>query len=320
MADIGKINALALASVDKINNVAKANVAKFSGVTKPSGATGEAFKTDDLEIWWDPENGAASSALTFVNTNTTDDYADMTIENMARTDGYNTSDVSGQPMYGDHRILKGTASDFTTLTIGGVSRGVIHLDGTDDSILTRELQAYASQHSWPYPSSGIWNLGTWLDLCASSGPGFTVEFFWRSDGAFNGQGNIMGTYNEAFRFRMVSGQMVGVGMKLGSSSWNTGWYPSTDTWYHMVFTFDPSASSNQMKIYINGALEAQRTGTSSISSGTWIRNTFLIGAYQTGGAEAQHMYVGLFRKYWTPLTAQEVSDNYDADKSKYGLT
>ena len=46
----------------------------------------------------------------------------------------------------------------------------------------------------------------------------------------------------------------------------------------------------------------------------------VIGAYQTGGAEAQHMYVGLFRKYWTPLTAQEVSDNYDADKSKYGLT
>lgn len=320
MADIGKINGLALASVAKINNVAKANVAKFSGVTKPSGTTGENFKTDDLEIWW--RGGDNDSNFYQVNNG-----SGRTIENQATVEGYNVPWTASQPAYGDHRILQGTSADFTSLTINSQSVGVINLDGSNDSIITRQLTVGDGRSDWqfPYPaapSTAVMYKNKWYDITTASGAtGFTVELWWRSDGSFNSNGNIMGTYNECFRFRINSiGQMVGVGMRLGSSSWNTGWYPSTNTWYQLSFVFDPTLSSNQSKLYVNGALEAQRSGGSNVSASTWIQNTLLIGAYQTGGAEAQHMYVGLFRKYITPLTATEISTNYDADKATFGLT
>jgi hypothetical protein len=243
----------------------------------------------------------------------------MTLENKAATEGYNSSDVQGQVMYGDHRLLQGATNDFTTLTINGASVGVIHLDGSNDNVLTRPHQ-YAG-YSWPYPSSGNWFMQKWYDLSRSTGSGWSIELFFRSDGSWNNNGNLFSVYNEAFRFRFSSsGALIGVGMKIGSSTWNTGLTFSTNTWYHIVITFDPSLSSNHMKIYRNGSLAAQRSGTSSISSNTWVGGLMLIGAYQTSGSEAQHLYLGQHRRYKSPLTAQEVSDNYDADKATYGLS
>lgn len=315
---IDKINGIDFSSIAGVNGVAKADIAKFNGVE--AAAAGEAFKTDDLEIWW---KGDSDASPNFYNTG----YQGLTIENLAATDGYASTWPDGSALIGDHRLLNTTnASAFTSLTISGSSVPVIFLDGANDGIFTRELQVGSPSGTWvnwTYPTTAgeIVQKNVWYDITQPSGSGFTVELWWRSDGSFNSNGNIFGTNNECFRFRINStGQFVGVGMRLGSSSWNTGWYPSTDTWYQLSLVFDPSLSSNQMKLYVNGALEVQRTGTSNVSASTWIRNSLWIGVYQGSGSEAQHMYVGQFRKYKTPLTATEISDNYDADKATYGLS
>ncbi len=315
---VSKINGIALSSIAKISGKAKGSISKFQGALVAAASPSFDFKTDDLEIWW--RGGDSDSNYYHVS------YSGRTIENQATVEGFSDPWTASDPAYGDHRILQGTSADFTTLTINSASVGVISLDGSNDNIITRQLHVGADHANWQftYPASGsavVFKNG-WYDITTATGAsGFTVELWWRSDGAFNSNGNIMGTYNECFRFRInSSGQFVGVGMRLGSASWNTGWYPSTNTWYQLVFVFDPDASSNNLKLYVNGALEAQQTGSGNVLSSTWIRNTLLIGAYNTSGSEAQHLYVGLFRKYIVPLTATEVSDNYDADKATFGLT
>ena len=319
--DFERFNATTKSNVDKINAVAKADIEGINGLQAGSGVSTPAFKTTDLEIWWDPSDGAADSSLTFINTNTTNNYAGLTIENKAATSGYNSSDVQGQVMYGDHRALNAATSVFSTLTINSASVGVLALDGSNDCVITRELQSSNSNHGWAYPSTGTWSMNHWYDLSASGGDGWSIELFFRSNGPWHNNGNLFSVYNEAFRFRISSsGTLTGVGMKIGTSTWNTGVSFSADTWHHIVITFDPSLSSNQMKIYKNGSLAAQRTGTSSISSSTWIRSLLLIGAYQTSGSERQHLYLGQFRKYKSPLAAQEVLTNYNADKATYGLS
>ena len=319
--DFERFNATTKSNVDKINAVAKADIEGINGLQSGSGVSTPAFKTTDLEIWWDPSSGAADSSLTFVNTNTTNSFAGLTIENKAATSGYNSSDVQGQVMYGDHRVLRASTSVFSTLTINSASVGVIALDGSNDNVITRELQSSNSNHGWAYPSTGTWSMNHWYDLSRSTGTGWSIELFFRSNGPWHNNGNLFSVYNEAFRFRFSSnGTLTGVGMKIGSSTWNTGLTFSTNTWYHIVITFDPSLTSNQMKIYRNGSLAAQRTGTSSISSSTWVRALLLIGAYQTNGSEPQHLYLGQFRKYKSPLVAQEVLANYNADKATYGLS
>lgn len=317
---ISKINGVAMSAIAKISGKAKGDVSKFQGVQIPAASSGFDFKTDDLEIWWRGDDVDSNYYRLNIGSG-------VTIENQATVEGFSEPWTATDPNYGDHRILNGTSADFTTLTINSQSVGVISLDGTNDSIITRQLQVGASNSNWqfsypPAPSTAVVQKNAWYDITTASGAtGFTVELWWRSDGAFNTNGNIIGTYNECFRFRIDStGQFIGVGMRLGSSTWNTGWYPSTNTWYQLVFVFDPTLSSNQSKIYVNGSLQVQRTGSANVSSTTWIRNTLLIGTYNTSGSEAQHLYVGLFRKYKVPLTATEVSDNYDADKATFGLS
>ncbi|OSZ79056.1 hypothetical protein CAP35_12640 [Chitinophagaceae bacterium IBVUCB1] len=41
--------------------------------------------------------------------------------------------------------------------------------------------------------------------------------------------------------------------------WNTGFTPALNTWYHIAVTFDATLSSNNIKLYVNGNLQAQTT-------------------------------------------------------------
>lgn len=311
---IEKINGVAFSSLAKINGKAKGDMAKYLGYQIPSASSSFDFKTDDLEIWW--RGGDADSNDYHINASGT------TIENQATVEGFSDSWTSTDPNYGDHRILNGTSGDFTTLTINSQSVGVIQLDGVNDCIITRELQVGSQHSNWnhPYPpnSSAIVQKNLWYDITRSTASGFTVELWFRSDGNWASQGNILSTYNECFRFRMQGGQLKSAGARI-FGTWNTGWYPSTNTWYQLVLTHDPSNGTS--KLYVNGSLlDTKANQSNNMSSTTYIRNTLLIGAYQTSGSERQAMYVGLFRKYITPLTATEVSDNYDADKATFGLS
>ena len=53
--------------------------------------------------------------------------------------------------------------------------------------------------------------------------------------------------------------MTSVGTWTNPLSWNTGFLPTIGTWYHIAVVFDSSLPSNQVKLYVDGALYAQTT-------------------------------------------------------------
>lgn len=53
--------------------------------------------------------------------------------------------------------------------------------------------------------------------------------------------------------------MTSAGTWTNPLSWNTGFLPTIGTWYHIAVVFDSSLPSNQVKLYVDGALYAQTT-------------------------------------------------------------
>ena len=86
---------------------------------------------------------------------------------------------------------------------------------------------------------------------------------------------------------------------------------STDTWYHVVATNEAGVGS---KIYLNGALNGSGSPiniTSSISNLQIGYNTVQIGQYFSGR-------ISIVRIYNKNLSQDEVLQNYNAHKSRYG--
>ena len=90
----------------------------------------------------------------------------------------------------------------------------------------------------------------------------------------------------------------------------------TNVWYNSVGTWDPSTGS--MKLYVNGELDAQTTKaqTTTISG---LSNLFI-------GARSSSSYLEVFigniacvYVYSKTLTPQEIQQNYNALKSRFGL-
>ena len=92
---------------------------------------------------------------------------------------------------------------------------------------------------------------------------------------------------------------------------------STNTWYQVVGVWT-NVASNSLALYINGSL----IGSNSHSV-TSIKNTtspLYIGSFN-GGQFAQWLNgrMGVVRMYNSALTGSQVLQNFNADKSKYGL-
>lgn len=93
-------------------------------------------------------------------------------------------------------------------------------------------------------------------------------------------------------------------------------YPSTNTvnlstWYNITLTFN---TTDGMKLYINGTLDSTYTARKTAHTGT---GTINLATYAGG-----NLLKGRISKvycYDRSLTSQEVSDNYDADASLFGL-
>jgi len=103
----------------------------------------------------------------------------------------------------------------------------------------------------------------------------------------------------------------------GHSNWpNYTVFPSTaninlNTWYYVALTFN---TTDGMKLYINGALDSTYTANKGALSGT---GTVNLATYNGG-----NLLNGRIAKvycYNTSLTGPQVLQNFNADKSKFGL-
>ena len=89
----------------------------------------------------------------------------------------------------------------------------------------------------------------------------------------------------------------------------------TDTWYHLVFTFD----GLYPRCYVNGVLEDTGSlGSIGALSGKPGPGRTFIGTYNNGGSEALNGHIGIVRVYNRALTTEQVQHNYNATKYRYG--
>jgi hypothetical protein len=92
--------------------------------------------------------------------------------------------------------------------------------------------------------------------------------------------------------------------------------PSTNIWYHFLNTYNYTTKSSRM--YVNGILSSTLTRT--VDLGPSIQNSNLkLGLYGFGGSYFSGSLASV-KIYNRDLTQQEVLQNYNATKTRFGLT
>jgi hypothetical protein len=97
----------------------------------------------------------------------------------------------------------------------------------------------------------------------------------------------------------------------GGADVSTGVASSAGTWRNIITTHNGTTAQT----YVNGILV--NTTSNSVSSQN-TSNNISIGAYESG-IYATYGAIPIYRLYNYPLSAQEVFQNYNAQKSRFGL-
>ena len=91
---------------------------------------------------------------------------------------------------------------------------------------------------------------------------------------------------------------------------------SINTWYHWIITVDTNLGSNQIKIYVDGNLYAQGNPSSTLNAGA---DEAAVGHKVTTDSEEFDGNIALVRVYNKVLSSTEILQNYNAQKSRFGL-
>jgi hypothetical protein len=158
------------------------------------------------------------------------------------------------------------------------------------------------------PGAGDWTMEAWVYL--SSGSGSKVIL-----GKFNNGG---GSDDVSYSMRISNANAFAqMGDGLGNFINSTSHTMTLNTWTHIAYVWK-NVASNSLETFINGT----SIGSLSHSLGSLLNatNPLYIGSYN-GGEYSQYMNgrIGITRLYSAALTSAQVLQNYNADKSKYGL-
>ena len=168
------------------------------------------------------------------------------------------------------------------------SQVALNFDGFNDYVQTEYLGV---------TGNGARTIEVWFNRdIATTSQGIIAE---------NGQPDGPGT---RFTFKVQNNhlrvEIGGPGLSLEGTT-----YLSSDQWYHGAVVFDPSLSTNQYKLYLDGILEAEGDFAGI--------NTNTIGNLQIGGRNNE---VGIFDgtlddlRYWSVArTQQEIADNMNEE-------
>ena len=101
-----------------------------------------------------------------------------------------------------------------------------------------------------------------------------------------------------------------------SADFQTSVNYSVNVWYNWTITVDTTLSSNKIKIYVNGALSAQGNPTATLNAGA---DGARVANKLSNSTENFNGKIALVRAYNKVLTAAEVLQNFNAQKSRFGL-
>jgi len=170
--------------------------------------------------------------------------------------------------------------------------GAFDFDGTDDHISFPDDTNLNNQ---------TLTMESWVNMHST----LAQDAFFFEKGNVNTQySTFTNANNIIFRTISLSTQDLAVSMLS---------YTSADTWFHVACTYGAGVKY----IYINGALVTTMTGL----TGTIATNTggLYLGAYGPGVSYFMNGKIAVSRVYNKALTQAEVTQNFNAQKSRFGL-
>jgi len=203
----------------------------------------------------------------------------------------------------------GTGSTITNLASTSLNGTMSNITYTSPyfSYNGSSSQINVSDNALLEPGTGDWTMEAWVYLSSSTGSKVVL-------GKFDPGG---GSQDVSYSIRI---QGAGIYAQIGNGSTvvDTPLYTlPLNTWTHVTYVWK-NVATNSLEAYINGV----SVGSVSHSFAS-ILNTpsnLYIGSYN-GGEYSQYMNgrIGITRLYSAALTSAQVLQNYNADKSKYGL-
>ena len=172
-------------------------------------------------------------------------------------------------------------------------------------------QVRVADNSLLEPGSGDWTMEVWVNQSVSGNDVVLGKF--DNGGLSQDVSYSIRTLGTVYYAQYGSGSGSGPTLFADSSRY-TG---TTDTWYQIVYVFTNIATST-IETFVNGV----SIGTVSHSLASLLNSTnpLYIGSYN--GGEYNQWFdgkIGITRLYSTSLTSSPVLQNFNADKSKYGL-
>lgn len=161
------------------------------------------------------------------------------------------------------------------------------------------------------PGSGDWTMEAWVNQSVLGNDVVLGKF--DNGGLGNDVSYSIRTTNTTYYAQYGSGS--GSGPTLFANS--TSYVGTVDTWYQLVYVFT-NVASNTIETFVNGT--SIGSVSHSLASMLNTTNPLYIGSYN-GGEFSQWFdgRIGIVRLYNTSLTPSQVLQNFNANKSKYGI-
>jgi hypothetical protein len=141
----------------------------------------------------------------------------------------------------------------------------------------------------------------------------TQEAWVKADNMYNWSGIISNMPSWGTGFSLQIGPIQNIAAMVSGVYLKTSWAPKTDVWYHILATHRSSDDLNVL--YVNGVQE-----NSFIKSISYSANAVTeIGVFYTGGGLPLDGKIGLVRTYNRALTEAEALQNFNAQRSRFGI-
>jgi hypothetical protein len=159
------------------------------------------------------------------------------------------------------------------------------------------------------PGSGDWTMEAWVNHSVIAGASRII--FAKTDG---GGAEDWGYGLRTSQVGATFGEIGNGGVTSLQSNTST---LTTNVWYQVVAVWT-NVATNNFELFINGVSQGSKS-----HSFTSVKNTtspLYIGSFNNGAfAQWLNGKVGVVRLYSSALTSFQVTQNFNADKSKYGL-
>ena len=216
---------------------------------------------------------------------------------------YDSADKKSYPGSGNTWLDRSGNSNSGTLTGGPVysdaNYGTLTFDGVDDSVLITCPQVVGKS------TITVEMFTTWLSL---------------NNRMFVSSGTVTGTYYSVWTSSFNFGYNTGTGNIIGIPSTTTTALQLVGKPHLYTFVMNSSGNLTSNKIYVDGVSVGSLSvvlgsdATCPAFSSNWRLLNFV-----TSGTAANHA-IGSFRIYGRELSVDEIQQNYNAAKSRFGIT